>query len=658
MLHWIRECALSPQSVMIGIMILLALLTGRPCFAESYGEDFETADPTVWSNETRPKAGLVERDGNRMLHIDGRQQQTLAIPAEARRDFDLTVQIRGPGGVHFRDDFKVFFKGNGNVWIRRPGAMLLRWVRQRRDISVFHTMRVVAAGRIVRIYIDETLELEFLDHDPKAGRFAFCGSGDFDNLRIRDELPQSEALMAVPKDAGADFFEERSYERMQLQNPRVPDIALAFERDEAVQVPVRVLNEGSKKADVAVHASLDDFGDEQLARAEGKTVNLAGQSETIVDMDFGVVPRGFHRMKLSALHEDETLRTIAYPIFVGVPAEPVALRQAAVPFAVMLKKVVWKPIHTKTYWHAIASLLREHHVNTVVSGGAHREFPEIFQHYGVWTLVRSENRLDHPAVIGMVNWNKRPDRMKELQTAFDKPVLTYLPAEKIGTGGPEDPLEIWRQTTPDIRMVRLAPFRAGDGNWLTHERELPLPEALHRTYTAAPTPWWAMLQTTNDPENAEGGRVPSPAEVRAQTHLALACGAKGLVYHALQSGVEMSAMVDRLSLSPVDERLRTVAELGALVARHDQAIAGFEPVAAPVRCRPEAVVMVRAQKHVYLVNTDVLHQVNGPVELPLVLPRRVKDVYSGDILLTSPTKSGVTVEIEMPPGDGRCLRLE
>lgn len=642
-----------------GLLVATVIAGAGPCHAEAFLEDFESANPDAWSNAQRPKARLLRSDGNTVLQIEGRQQQTLPIPAPAMRDFDLRVEVRGPGGVHFRDDFKIFFKGNGNVWIRRPGAMLLRWVRQRRDMGKFHTIRVVAIGRIVRIYIDDTMELECLDHGPKAGRFAFCGSGHFDDLRILDTVPLREALMAIPRDAGADFMEEGAHEQLKVEGPRVPDIALAFKKGEPVRVPVRVLNEGDPKVDVLVDAAIDDFSGNVLSEPTQRAVTLSGQSEAIVQTDFGVIAPGFHRMKLTIRHEGKKLRTVPYPIFVGVPAEPVGLEVPTIPFAVMLKKIVWRPIHTKTYWHAIAATLREHHVTTVIaSGGCHREFPEIFERYGVWTMVRSENRLHHRAVTGLVNWNKRPEAMKALQARFDKPVLTYLAAEKIGTGGAEDPLEVWEQTQPAIRMVRIAPFRGQDKDWLAQESDRSLDEALYTAYTASATPWWAMLQATNTPENAEGGRVPTAAEVRAQTHLALACGAKGLVYHALQSGVEMSAMVDRVSLRPVDGRLHTVGELGALVSKQGRAIAAFEPVAAPVKCHPATVRAVRGRKHVYLINTDPRRRIEGGVVVPMTLPPQVKDLYGGGAISTSPADDKATLDITLEPGGGRLLLLE
>ena len=548
-------------------------------------EDFRTADASVWAHDKNPKAQIVMEGNKPFLRLAGREMTTLKILCESRQDFVLQIRVKGCGGVQFRDGYKIFFKPDGNVWIRRPGSMLLDWVRTPRNIGEFHTIKVVAAGKIVRFYVDDLLELEVLDHAPVSGPFYLVGSGDFDWIEINEQVPADEALMAVPKDAGANFCDEEQFRNMKKTGLRVQDSALAFKAGEPVRIPVLLLNQSSEMKNLSARASLDDFNGRALVKPVEMMSSVSGGAQAELVLDFGAVPNGFHRLQLSLMRDSKTVRTFPYPVFVGVPEKPAAFQEPVFPFGVILQTVIWKPIHTKTYWHGIASLLQANHLNTVANINCHREFPETFEKYGIATVERTENRLEYPSVIGLLPPTADPKQLSTLQQATAKPVLATLSLEDLGSGTDKDPLKVWRTLQPRIRVLRLGRF------------EPALPEALQRVNAGFDSPWWAMIPVSH-----------SAAELRALTHIALACGAKGVLYASLQGSADGGGLVNYLSLHPEDDKLAAIGELGRFVSASAAQLLSLRPGTHALKCdNPEVLaipVMVADQPAAYLVNVN------------------------------------------------------
>ncbi|MBS3764818.1 MAG: hypothetical protein KGZ25_16070, partial [Planctomycetes bacterium] len=531
----------------------------------------------------------------------------------------------------------------------------LRWVRKPRDLKKFHTVRVVGAGPTLRIYVDDILELECLDRHPSAGSFYLRGVADFDNIRVSDDVAANEALMVLPEDGGKDFMEENSYVRLNIGGPRVKDRALVFRKDQAVRLPVQIVNWTEESRHIRVRAFIDRFGDALAGEPQEMEISIGRRNKKIKNFQFQRIGPGFYQLNLTLLRGKDAIRTTAYPVFVGVPDKPVDSGRPAFPFGVFLRTIVWKPIHTKTYWHAIASSMREHDFNTVVAtGGCHREFPEIFRHYGIFTLVRSENRIEHPAVLGVLSSATDPEQMLKRQGAQKKFVLTYQRVEYVGSSSEKDPLEIWKETAPRIRLLRIHPFKRGKKNWLAGEdNELPLQEALERVDREFDTPWWALLQACGD----EGTyRNPTPAELRAETHLAIAHGAAGVLYYSFQGGRELRALVQPISLKPVDSKLRTLGELGALVEKNAELIRTLKPGKHAVRCGEKKVVVVsllsKGKLAIYAINTDANKRVSCALTFQRQKPLgQVYDVYADKKLNSVDT----TLSLDLKPGEGRLL---
>jgi hypothetical protein len=620
----------------VWIAWLLLLGSSTISLAADFREDFKSADPALWASAKNPQAAIVPAGDKPLLRLAGREMTTLKIPCESRQDFVLQMRVKGCGGVQFRDGYKIFFKPDGNVWIRRPGSMLLDWVRTPRNIDEFHTIKVVAIGKIVRFYADGLLELEMLDHAPVSGPFYLVGSGDFDWIEINEQVPADEALMAVPKDAGANFCDEEQFRNMKMTGPRVQDSALAFKAGEPVRIPVLLLNQSSEMQKLTARASFDDFTGKALVKSVEMMSSVSGGAQAELVLDFGAVPNGFHRLQLSLMRENKTVRTVPYPVFVGVPEKPTAFQDPVFPFGVILQTVIWKPIHTKTYWHGIASLLQANHLNTVANINCHREFPETFEKYGIATVERTENRLDYPSVIGLLPPTADPKQLSALQQATAKPVLATLSMEDLGRGTDKDPLKIWAALQPRIRVLRLSQF------------EPALPEALQRVNTGFDSPWWAMIPVSH-----------RTAELRALTHLALVYGAKGVLYASLQGGADGGGLVNYLSLHPEDDKLAAIGELGRFVSASAAQLLSLRHGTHVLKCdNPEVLaipVMVADQPAAYLVNVNTQASLSCTLSWEgLSKEAFLKDVYTGETI--RPNQSG-HLSVKLEAGGGKLLTI-
>jgi len=632
-------------------------------------EDFEDANLEGWEFGKRAKGEIETQDGNSFLRVVGRSRTLTRIPATDLADFSVEFSTRG-GGMHFRDGFKVFFKGGGrDLWFRRPGAMLLRWVRKEYDAERFHKVKVVCLGAIVRLYVDGLMEAEVLDHNPTAAPFFLRGGPCFDDISITADIPSDEGLIALPPDAGANFCEEAYYERQRksgrISGARVKDRALVFPAAADVKPDIQVLNESRAKAALELELSLDDFEGTLAAKSLRKAFVLNPRIREVVSFNFGKTAPGFYRMNIKLSRRGRALRTTSYPLFVVDLAESVKYRKPVIPVGVFLKWIVWKPLHTKTYWHAIADSLRRHNLNTVVAtGGCHREFREIFRRYGISSVVRTLNMTDHPAVIALLNTSMDAERMKALQAGTDKPVTGYFPAEHVGTGLASDPLEAWKKAPPRLRMLRIHPFKRGIYDLTKQpEGETPLARALATAQSSFETPWWALLQASSgsDLPGADADDT-TPAQIRAQTHLALAYGARGILYYSFQRGdPRTTGMVDHVTLKPLGDKLKTVSELAALIARHAKLLRSLEFGGTEPRCDNPFIEAVPARndkdRYVYLVNKNTADTVTCKVFWNSTdKPTQVHDVFAGTAIPAESNQARVSVSLKLAPGEGRLIR--
>ncbi|MHC4871292.1 MAG: hypothetical protein ACYTFY_05560 [Planctomycetota bacterium] len=602
------------MAIHLKVLFLLAavMLQGACCVngSEIYNENFQEADLRDFGFPRGLKGEAVSEGDNIFLKTSGKKNETVALPRGKVEDFDLSIDIRGLGGIHFRNGFKVFFKPNGNMWFRRPGAMLLRWVREKRDIKKFHTVRVVCVGKIVRIYVDQKMELECLDYKSLSQPVFLRGAADFDNITIRNNIPDGEALIALPEDEGSDFWEEHYFLKEKsagrLKGDRVKDSALIFTEGDEIKIPLQFLNEGSKECKLSFSLTVDEFdGLEKIMVSNKKSAVPAG-GKIIEQVKAGKLQSGFYRVNISLSSNGKFVRKNYYPLFVRKSEGKIALKEAAFPVGIYLREIVWKPQHTKVYWHGIADYLQSNNFNTVfATGGCHREFPEIFEVYGINSFVRTVNRLNYPSVKGLLNTNVK--KMKDIEAGNTKPVVTVLRAADVGTGNNSDPLFVWKETNPRTRMLLLNPYGK-------QENDINLIRILKSVRESFSSPWWAVLQLNGSKDRGAELRTPSPAEISKETHLALAYGAKGIFYYCLQATADDSALLDAVSLKPVDEKAKAAARMTKLITSNSTLLQKLRPASFKIKSSSESITVSAMSAdgidYVYAVNMSAINNIS------------------------------------------------
>ena len=139
------------------------------------------------------------------------------------------------------------------------------------------------------------------------------------------------------------------------------------------------------------------------------------------------------------------------------------------------------------------------------------------------------------------------------------------------------------------------------------------------------------------------------------THLALATGARGILYYWCQTlAPDLPALVDWVSLQPVDGKFEATAQMAALVSRHAELLASLQPGDRNVqRTNPDVAVEPLKNddgRFLYVVNMNTRKKNACRLE-PLEVD--VRDLYSDDVL---PAEDG-GVSVPLSPGQGRLLAV-
>jgi hypothetical protein len=362
-------------------------------------------------------------------------------------------------------------------------------------------------------------------------------------------------------------------------------------------------------------------------------------------------------MEVSLSRGGRHLRTTDYPVLVRDEAPRGEYTEPVIPFGMYLRYTMFRPYHTKTSMHGIAYLLAQRGFNTVIGTGLYnREHLAIFRQYGMSVLVRGPGLLEEPNALGALVYGisgRHADQMKDM----DKPLTGTLKGELAGTGEKGDPLEYWKKFNPKVRAFYFMPIR--DGHGLLHgvdDEEVTSPlERLKVLQSAAKTPTWVHVQAHGRLGAGEGANNPSPAEMRAMTHLALATGGRGILYYWYQTlDEDLPALVHWISLQPVDGKFDVTARLAGLISRHAELLTSLQPGDRNVQTtNPE--VAVESLKNddgrfLYVVNMNTRKKNACRLE-PLEVDLR--DLYSGDVL---PAEDG-GVLVPLSPGQGRLLAV-
>lgn len=246
--------------------------------------------------------------------------------------------------------------------------------------------------------------------------------------------------------------------------------------------------------------------------------------------------------------------------------------------------------------------------------------------------------------------------------------------ESVGTWSHNDPIPIWEQLKPRLRMARLYPFRKENYDLLSHTTYKPKlpPHAFFRWMSLYQEKfggqWWYVSQTFGkDPTRERPDpywRTPTGPEIGAMTHMALANGASGVLGWCLQSHAGYTALVEQRSLVPENGCLTAYGEVAEAALRNRDVLASLTPKRLEVRCEPWEVLAIGKQDgdgrpYVYVINRDTKRGAEGRIWIPKDESRAkiALDVFSGEKLGITTEDGTSSISVRLAPGQGRLLTL-
>jgi len=335
------------------------------------------------------------------------------------------------------------------------------------------------------------------------------------------------------------------------------------------------------------------------------------------------------------------------------------------------------------YVTSVAKSLKAHHFNTVVANDAFtREMVDIFEKQGIAVITRGDKFLDHPAVIASVvggepapgKWpgrdaEKLEQVYEELREKTEKPLITCVVGDGLGVDNDDDPWKMWKGIAPKVRSLRWYGIARGHYGIL-HKR-------LYKGYVGYSSvlriagsgrgPYWIVLPSFGKNDSEAEHQNPSAAQVKGMMHLALAYGAKGILFYALQSHDDWQCLVAEDSLKPADEKLAAVAETAAKVNAHAAFIRSLRAAGGDIRCPNsyvEAVGQVGPDRRPYLytINKNTKDAVSTELLWWGQRPKltKLRDLFSGEALEAPQelNEEGYQViPLVLGPGEGKLIDL-
>jgi len=361
------------------------------------------------------------------------------------------------------------------------------------------------------------------------------------------------------------------------------------------------------------------------------------------------------------------------------PRVSLAFEPPAIPVGAWYESARMDTDHVRT----AARSLKEHHFNTVVANQAFtREVIDIFAMHGIAVITRGNKFLDHPAVIGsVVGEAPRPGKQpgtdveqlkqqyRELCKRTDKPLITCVVGDGLGVANVADPWKFWNEVQPQVRCLRW--YGIGRNHYgILHKRlykgHVAFSSVL-RIAKSGKSPYWIVLPSFGKNERDADYQNPRPAQIRGMMHLALAYGARGILFWALQDHGDWRCLVDGRSLKPTDGKYAAAAEVAAKINAHAALITSLNPRGGDVRC-PSPFVEAVGQRdndgklYVYAVNKNTREAVSTC--LLWWGERRaltnVRDVFSGQELKAAglDEEGYWRVPLALAPGEGKLLDFD
>lgn len=310
---------------------------------------------------------------------------------------------------------------------------------------------------------------------------------------------------------------------------------------------------------------------------------------------------------------------------------------------------VWTPKHRRAlmldeaHKNGIRALVHIDEINHLINMG------DASDRENVYRIMEDavKDTKDHPAVAGYYLIDEptnRPDvaaRIARSMRALEM-VSPRHPGFSCLLGGYEQLLETVNYPVLLIDIYPIGPN--WNGSFAGYIGELERGQR-----NAGGRPMWVILQAFGKPN---AWKIPTSEEISAQVWLALAHGAKGIVYFIYQSttgyqGEWLQGMVD-MDLKPMDDRLEGVGKINETLRKLGPVILTLEPADFEIPVRAEGLVVKgfadpSGVMYVVLANPDTTKTVLARWEGP----------QPTDVLTRAKTRSLIVLR----PGDGRLLKI-
>ena len=560
---------------MVGSALLWApMLSANPRELEdgTVIDDFEDGKLDAYTvtgfgaEPTPPK--VVVRKGNKILNLnqESRGWHKAMLVDKRYKDFTFEADVKKPAirqgyvGIVFRHDLRLFFRQRGKLQLTVPGGGgSLGESIKGYPVTKFLRLKVVCVGPIIRAYVGDEVALEInapqYDKAGPIGLTSHSTSASFDNLKLIPRVAPEEATMV---------------------EPWAEDEALVYAPGKDITVQLKAGNFSKVAQDLAYTAELQTWEGQALAEAKG-TAQIKGASETTIPVKLKALEEGYYKLSLSTKCGTRAPLESVYPIAVHERVK-VECRAPLIPLAPYWKYKItnMKPVVKKTYMHAAANVLRKHGFNAIVSGvGIDTVQVEVLKEYGLSVITRGLKCIEQDSVIaGLIgdepkaddieNYKKRYDEMRAMT---DKPLTTCMIGEALFHA-----LDYWKILEPDLRAFRWYGFKK---SYYNLRRRLDYKNGFSFVDTLVvasydPTPYWVILPSFGS-NNVHGYyRNPLPNEMQAMMHLCLAHDASGLLFFCLQPYNDRnSALVDAVSLKPMDGKLAAIAEVNRMIRANE-----------------------------------------------------------------------------------------
>jgi len=591
-------------AVMLGALLWPSAASARPQEMSPgvWIEDFEGGSLDGWKIE-KGHARIEVEKGNAVLECGG---ATLWLGDETFNDFSLEAKIRrtytrgGNVGFVFRGGYRVYIKLVGKIWLDGPGGVSSRGISRKIDTDEYRTLKIVCAGPVVRFYVDGTYEGQVNGLVTDAGRVGLFGGGKvhnvyFDDVKLDTHVVPGEFLIAEPS---------------------VPDNTLVFPPEENVRVDFTLTNASDRRQQAEFGVSVETWGGRILSPGVTRPVVLDAGLDRTLTVDLGRIPRGYHKMVVKPMNR-------ILPLAIQGRGHHAA-RKPDIVIGAYWYYFHWKlpEVWWKTYTHAAARDLRDHHFNTVINGvGMPPAVIDILESYGISSFSRGRN-LDHPNVLGAFigdepKRNDIPKYVERYAKAHAKHPDKLLTTCMIGDAGLKGHVyEAW-EALAEYNQIRMFRWYGIKKSWEGINRRRGDRPSYLEVLRQARVPegdYWIILPSFgHDGPDAFYGN-PLPSQIKAMMHLAVASKAKGVVFYTYQTPWDGKGFVQPESLVPEDSKWAAAGEAAEKIGRQAELLStltfvGTTPFVDDYAIEP-FVLKSEEHEYYYLVNKDERKAVN------------------------------------------------